>query len=167
MPLDYISIMTNTVFTAVIGVLVTQGLFFAIARIFKYDFIFPIETGRKMLDLSEDFYSNMYAGIRGLMIHIGFGIFIMAFYSLVFIHVLGLLFDLGPYTFETPQGTAIFENVFWVGLMGLVMYISWVIKDNKYDKFSFFLFLYVMTLVIIMGIIFGLYLFKQPGIVTI
>ena len=64
MALNYLSIIINSVFSGILAVLLTQGVFFVVARIFNYDFVFPIETGRNVLDINEDFYSNTYAGIR-------------------------------------------------------------------------------------------------------
>ena len=163
MALNYLTIIIDSVFSGILGVLLTQGIFFVIARIFNYDFVFPIETGRHVLDISEDFYSNTYAGIRGLFVHIGIGLVIMFFYSLLYVNLIGIIFFMGPYTYGTPQGTAIMENLFWLVILGFLIYGGFYLRDKNFDRFSIFLFVYLMTLVSIMGVIFGLYLFGAPG----
>lgn len=166
MALNYLTIVYNSIFAGVLGVIITQAIFFIVARIFNYDFIFPVETGRIMLDISEDFYSDLYAGIRGFAIHIGIGLLIVFFYSLIFVHVIGIVFFMGPYTYQTPQGTAIFENFFWLFILGLVIYLGYYVRDQNFDKFSIFLFIYFMVLVSIMAVLFGLYLFGTPGFIS-
>ena len=165
MALNYLTIIYNSIFAGVLAVVITQALFFLIARIFNYDFVFPVETGRTFLNISADFYSDMYAGIRGFLLHIGIGLIIMFFYSLVFVHLIGIIFNMGPFTYETPQGTAFRENIFWFLVLGLLIYLSYYVRDQNLDKFSVFLFLYLMTLITLMSLIFGLYLFGQPGVI--
>ena len=163
----------NSLIAGILSVVLTQVILFIIARIFNYDFIFPIETGRIVLGISKDFYSDTYAGIRGFLVHIGIGLLLMFAYSLFVANIIGILFNLGPYTYETPgtailnyHGTAIFENVFWIVPIGLLIYFIFFLRDNNFDKFSIFLFLYLMTLVILMGVIYGLYILGQPGVIN-
>jgi hypothetical protein len=165
MGLDYLSIFNNSLLAGVTAVVATQVIFFIIARIFNYDFVFPIETGRIWLNLSEDFYTDTYAGIRGFLIHLGIGMVIMIAYSFVFVHLIAIFFDLGPYTYEIPSGTAILENLFWIEILGLILYFAFYIRDKNFDKFSVYLFFYLITMVTIMGVIFGLYLIGKPGII--
>ena len=166
MALDYFMIFTNSLLAGTVAVVLTQAIFFIIARLFNYDFIFPVETGRNMLGISEDFYSNMYAGIRGFIIHLGIGLAIMFAYSLVFVHLIGIFLDMGPYTYATPQGTAIQENVVWLVFFVLLIYLIYFLRDKNFDRFSIFLFLYLMTMTLIMAVIFGLYLLGNPGMIT-
>ena len=165
MALNYLTIVYNSLFAGILAVIITQAIFLIIARIFNYDFVFPIETGRVVLNISEDFYSDTYAGIRGFLLHLGLGLVIMFFYSLVFVHLIGIIFNMGPFTYETPQGTAFQQNLFWLVVLGLVIYLGYYIRDQNFDKFSVFLFLYLMTLIILMSLLFGLYLFGQPGVI--
>ncbi len=166
MALNYLSIIYNSLFAGILAVVITQGVFFLVARILNYDFIFPVETGRNILDISEDFYSDLYAGIRGFLLHLGIGLVIMFFYSLFFVHIIGIMLNMGPYTYETPEGTAIFENVFWIVILGLLVYLGYYIRDRNLDKFSIFLFIYLMMMIGLMGVFFGLYLFGAPGIIS-
>lgn len=166
MALNYLVIIYNSLFAGILSVVLTQGIFFVIARIFNYDFIFPVETGRNLLNISEDFYSDMYAGIRGFLVHVGIALTIMFFYSLVFVHIIGIIFNIGPYTYETPHGTAVFENFFWIIVLGLLIYVGYYIRDQTFDKFSVFLFFYLMTMVVFMGVIFGLYIMGNPGMIS-
>ena len=163
MALNYLAIIYNSLFAGILSVVLTNVIFFVVARIINYDFIFPVETGRNMLNISEDFYSNFYAGIRGFLIHTGISLIIVFFYSLVFVHLIGILFYMGPYTYETPQGTAVFENLFWLVVLGLLVYLGYYIRDQTFDRFSIFLFCYLMLLIVLMGVLFGLYLFGSPG----
>lgn len=166
MALNYFAIFTNSLFAGTVSVIITQVLFFVIARIFNYDFIFPVETGRNLLGISEDFYSDFYAGIRGFLIHIGIGLLIMFFYSMVLVNLLGIFLFMGPYTYSTDS-TAILENVVWLVGFGFVLYLIYFARDkNDFDRFSLFFFLYLMCLVIIMAVLYGLYLLGNPGVFT-
>lgn len=163
MALNYFVIVANSLLAGILSVILTQFIFFVIARIFNYDFIFPIETGRVILGINQDFYSDFYAGIRGFLVHIGIGLIIMFIDSLIFVQIIGVLFGVGPYTYVAYKGTAIKENVIYLVILGLFIYLVFFLRDNNFDKFSIFLFLYIMTLVIIMGVIYGLYIFGNPG----
>ena len=166
MALNYLSIVYNSLFAGILSVIITQVVFFLVARIFNYDFIFPVETGRNVLDISEDFYSDFYAGIRGFLLHIGVGLVIMFFYSLFFVHIVGIMLNMGPYTYETPHGTALKENIIWLVFLGLLIYLGYYVRDQNFDKFSIFLFVYLMMMIVLMAIFFGLYLFGTPGIIA-
>lgn len=165
MALDYFIIFANSLFAGTVSVVLTQVIFFIIARLFNYDFVFPVETGRNMLDISEDFYSNTYAGIRGFLIHIGLGLLIMFAYSFIFVNLIGIFLYMGPYTYATTS-TAFFENIFWLLIFVFLIYVVYFVRDNNLDKFSVFLFLYLLTMTIIMGMLFGSYLFGNPGMIT-
>lgn len=166
MAFNLVNVVLNASFACIIAVFLTNIIFSIIARLLNYDFIFAIETGRILFNLDEEFYSNTYAGLRGFFLHCAVFLFIAYFYVLVFLPLLSILPKMGPYIYETPGGTAVFQNLFWLGLLGLIFYLIWLIRDKNYDKFALMLFVYYGSIILIMGIIFGLYLFGVPGILS-
>ena len=159
-----LNVLSNAIFASISSVLITNFLFSILARLVNYDFIFAIETGRILLELEEEFYSDFYAGSRGFLLHIGATLFFMLLYTLVLLPLLAILPKMGPYIYTTPSGTALFENLFWMILFGFIGYLVWYFRDKTLDKFAIYLFIYLSLLIVISGTIFGLYLFGQPGL---
>ena len=162
-----VNVILNGVFAAFGAVLLTNIIFSIVARILNYDFIFAIETGRILNNLDEEFYSDNYAMSRGIVLHIGVALFIMFLYILVILPLLALVLRMGPFIYETPSGTAIGQNVIWLGGVGIIIYIIWYVRDKNFDRFAFFLLIYFELTIFLMAILFGLYIFGIPGILSI
>ena len=131
-------VILNAVFASVASVVITNVLFSLVARVFNYDFIFAIETGRIFFDLDEEFYSDTYAGIRGFGLHLFLVLVFMGIYSGVLLPLLALIPKMGAYIYETPNGTAIQENLIWLLFLGYSMYFIWYSRDRRFDKYHLF-----------------------------
>jgi hypothetical protein len=166
MDFNLVNVILNGIFASIVAVLVTNIVFSLVARILNYDFIFAIETGRIMFDLDEEFYSDNYAMTRGILLHFAIALFIMFLYILVILPLLAIVLRMGPFIYETPSGTAIVQNLIWLGLLGAIIYLLWYSQDGNFDKFAFLLLLYFGTIIFLMATIFGLYIFGVPGILS-
>ena len=160
-------ILLNACFASIVSVLITNILFSIIARIFNYDFIFAIETGRIIFDLDKEFYSDTYAGIRGFALHMGAVLLFMMFYTVVLLPLLALIPYMGAYIYETPNNTAVTENLVWLMFLGYSAYLIWYSQDRNFDKFAFFLLIYISCLIFITAVLYGLYIFGPPGILVL
>ena len=167
MEFNLVNVILNGFFATIVAVFLTNLLFSLVAWLFNYDFIFAIETGRFLFDLDEEFYSDNYAMLRGMLFHIAVALFIMFLYVLVILPLLAIFLRMGPFIYETPSGTAIAQNVMWLGLVGIIIYLLWYAQDRNWDKFAVYLFVYFYSIILLMAFIFGLYIFGPPGIISI
>ncbi|MHA2363836.1 MAG: hypothetical protein ACXAC7_07745 [Candidatus Hodarchaeales archaeon] len=163
--LNYSNIILNGLLAGFIAVIIAETTLWFLGRAFNYDYIFNFETGRNFLNLDEMTASDRKASVIGLISHFLIGIFAALLYTLVIVPGLALL-RVGPYIYDTPDTTAVGQNIIWFFVFAILLWIFWIIILDESSGFDFMLLVYYITFGLAGGITYGLYIFGSPGIIT-